>query len=103
VSGHPEDAEWFEWDDPEMEKGNTSHLARHQIRWWEVEQVWTNGGRLVKNRNRTDEWLLVGRTDGGRTLTIVFDYDEIRRAIRAFTGWDSTAGEIARYLRAGGT
>lgn len=36
---NPEEAEAFEWDDDEDERGNTMHLARHGIAPHEAEQV----------------------------------------------------------------
>ncbi|RDI23061.1 hypothetical protein [Lentzea flaviverrucosa] len=101
---HPEDAEAFDWDDDADERGNTAHLAesrpdRPAISAWEAEQVFDNGGVFVPNKkNRSGDWKLIGRADSGRVLTLVLQYDEERRIIRVFTGWDSTAGERSRYL-----
>ncbi|MDQ2709187.1 MAG: hypothetical protein M3Z25_16835 [Actinomycetota bacterium] len=101
----PDQAESFEWDDDQLDRGNTAHLAesrpdRPSIAWWEVEEVFANGGgRFVPNkRGRAGDWLLVGETDGGRMLTVVVRYDSARRMLRAITGWECTAGERARYL-----
>jgi hypothetical protein len=97
---HPDYAEGFEWDDETVENGNTAHLARRGIRPYEVEQMYANGAAIVPNKaSGTGEWLLVGRTEAGRPLTIVMTYNMIRRSIRAFAGWRSTDGEIARYGR----
>jgi uncharacterized DUF497 family protein len=94
----PQDAEGFEWDDDEDERGNTAHLARHGILPTEAEQVFYNDGVLIPNRRRDDDWLLIGRTDGGRVLTLVLVYRQDRRLLRVFTGWLSTIGERRRYL-----
>jgi uncharacterized DUF497 family protein len=94
----PQDAEAFDWDDDDDERGNTAHLARHGIRPAEVEQVYLNGGVFVPNRRRSSDWLLIGRTDGGQVLTLVLEYKVSRRLLRVFTGWPSTAGERRRYL-----
>lgn len=96
---NPEDAEAFEWDDDECERGNTAHLAGHGVTQSEAEQVFYNYGKFGPNkRDKSGDWLLVGRTDGGRILTLVAAYDDDRRVIRFITGWDSTSGERARYL-----
>lgn len=100
----PDSAECFEWDDDQLERGNTAHLgesrpARASIAWWEAEEVFENGGRFARNKHgKSGDWLLVGRTRGGRALTLVVSYDSTRRAIRVLTGWDCTAGERERYL-----
>lgn len=100
----PDDAECFDWDDDQLEHGNTAHLAesrpdRPSIDWWEAEEVFQNGGRFAANkRGRSGDWLLVGRTHGGRALTLVVNYDEARRLLRVITGWDCTEGDRARYL-----
>jgi len=52
----------------------------------------------VPNRRRSGDWLLIGRTDGGRVLTLVLVYKERQRLLRVFTGWPSTIGERRRYL-----
>lgn len=95
---NPEDAEGFEWDDPLEVRGNTGHLARKGITPREAEQVYYNGGKFVPNKKASGDWLLVGRTDGGRILTLVRVYQERRRLLRIFTGWASTDGERRRYL-----
>ncbi|MFE9604769.1 hypothetical protein [Streptomyces hokutonensis] len=100
----PEQAEAFEWDDESHEQGNTAHLAesrpdRPSIAWWEAEQVFENGGTFAPNKNgRSGDWLLVGRTDSGRALSLVIHYDEARRVIRVITGWECTQGQRTRYL-----
>ena len=97
---NPEDAEAFEWDDDGLERGNTAHLARHGVDQYEAEEVFYNGGRFAPNkRDASGDWLLVGRSDAGRVLTLVANYDDDRRVIRFITGWDSTSGERTRYLR----
>lgn len=96
---NPEEAECFEWDDDEDEEGNTAHLARHSISQDEAEQVFCNDGRFAPNKRAASaDWLLVGRTDGGRVLTLVANYADDRRVLRFITGWESTDGERAKYL-----
>lgn len=100
----PEYAEAFDWDDEDDERGNTAHLAearpdRPGIQTWEVEQVFANGGVFVPNKKAgSADWRLVGLTDAGRRLTLIVEYHEDRRVLRAITGWDCTPGERTRYL-----
>jgi len=90
----PRNAESIEWDD-----GNESELAAHRIYPREVEQLWWNGPTVLPNRkNRSGNFKLVGRTDSGRALTVIVSYDSTRRCLRPITGWDSTLGEMTRYL-----
>lgn len=97
---NPEFAEAFEWDDDEIEQGNTAHLAHHNIWPSEVEEIFANGAPIFQNKAPgTGEWLMIGTTAGDRHLTIVMNYDGVRRCIRAFTGWKSTNGEVARRDR----
>lgn len=85
----------FEWDE-----GNESELARHQITSQEVEQVYDNNPWWGANkRNRPGNRLMIGRTDGGRLLTVVLRVSMNSETIRAITGWDSTRGERARARR----
>lgn len=96
----PEYAEAFEWDDDAVEQGNTTHIARRNIHPHEVEEVYANGAPIYMNKaSGTGEWMMIGTTDGDRALTIVMNYDSVRRCIRAFTGWPSTPSEIARRDR----
>src|ERR687883_586369 len=96
---NPAFAEGFEWDDEEEDTGNTAHLARHGITPVEAEEVYYNRGVFARNkREGSGDWLLVGSTTGGRTLTLILSYDPTRRIMRIFTGWDATPRERAKYL-----
>jgi hypothetical protein len=102
---NPEDAEAFEWDDDGDERGNTAHLAesrddRPSILWWEVEEVFENGPLFVQNKKEgSGDWKMLGLTEGGRRLTVIVEYNEVRRTLRPITGWDRTSEEQARYGR----
>lgn len=92
---HPSEAEGFEWND-----GNEGELARHGIRPFEVEQVWGNDPAFAGNRaGMAGDWKMVGRTDGGRVLTIIVLTKPDTRTLRSITGYDSPAGDRTRYLR----
>lgn len=89
---HPKDAEWFEWDE-----WNERELWAHRILPWEVEQVFLNGAAWSRNKKAgSGDYKMLGRTDGGRRLTIVVQVKSRGRMLRAITGWDSTPGELTR-------
>ena len=91
---HPRDAEIVEWDE-----GNLGELDAHKITAAEVEQVWRNRPTFARNKkDAAGDWKMMGRSDGGRRLTIVVVCDEVRRTMRPITGWNSTAGELTRYF-----
>lgn len=91
----PRGAETIEWDD-----GNESELAAHGIYPNEVEQLWRNGPTVLPNRkDRSGDFKLVGRTDGGRSLSVIVNYNSTRRCLRPITGWDCTLGEMTKYLK----
>jgi uncharacterized DUF497 family protein len=95
VAGHPRYAEGIEFDE-----GNESELANHGISATEAYEVIANGPKWVPNKkNRAGLWKAVGRTNGGRALTLPVTYDEGRSVVRPITGWECTDGEKTRYLR----
>jgi hypothetical protein len=87
-------------EDPvlQFDEGNASELARHRITPYEVREVLSNEPVWGRNkRARAGNFVMYGRTDGGRPLSIVvLLQDDILRPI---TGWDMTTGERTRYLR----
>ena len=90
----PWDAEAFEWDD-----GNDSEFANRGISQTEVESVCETDPTWAPNKKRrAGDWRMIGRTAGGRPLTIIITADEIRRTLRPITGWECTEGERTRYL-----
>ncbi len=93
MSDHPANAEHVDLDD-----GNEAELAGHKITLAEAAQVLAGEPVWVRNKKgRAGAWLAVGRTAGGRRLSIVVAYDSIRRSARPITGWESTKGERDRY------
>jgi uncharacterized DUF497 family protein len=92
---HPRDAELFDFGNQDDE----AELAAHGISLSEVEQVYLGTHVWAQDKKlATGDWLMVGRTLGGRPLTIVIATDEVFCTIRAITGWDATQGEITRFL-----
>ena len=89
---HPSRADGFEWND-----WNERKLWEHRILPWEVEQVFLNGPAWTRNKRAgSGDYKMLGRTNGGRRLTIVVQVKSRERVLRAITGWDSTPGELTR-------
>jgi uncharacterized DUF497 family protein len=92
---HPRHASDFEWDD-----GNESELWDHSIVADEVHDVWCSGPTWVPNRkHRAGDWKMIGRTRGGRRLTIVVRHYPDRSTVRPITGWDCTKAELSKYFK----
>ncbi len=92
---HPRDAEGFEWDE-----ANEDELWDHQIRPWEVEEIFWNRPTWVPNEaDKSGDYKMVGVTNGGRKLTIVVDTNAVTRQLRPITGWKTTKGYLSRYER----
>jgi hypothetical protein len=81
-------------------KAMNQSSQHHQITPTEVVQVLNAGPVWAPNRKgRAGVWLAVGRTAGGRALSLPVTYDDARRAVRPVTGWDTTRAEHTRYLK----
>jgi len=91
---HPSHAEYVEWDE-----GNEDELRRHGISVAEAGEVLDAPLAWARNkRHRPGDYKVMGRTAGGRAVSLVVRYDEARRAVRPITGWDATTGELSRYF-----
>lgn len=91
---HPRHHEGFDWDEE-----NEEHLASHGIYAYEVEQAYWNGATWAKDHgDQSGDYFMFGKTDGGRRITVVIEFIEVTRRLRAFTGWDSTTGERTKYF-----
>ena len=94
---HPRDAEDIEFDDI-----NELHLARHGVTATEVVQVWLNMPVYVQNKKGvTAAWLMLGDTEGGRSLTVAVLTIETMCRLRPITGRNSTVGELTRWRSIG--
>ncbi len=90
---HPRDAEGFEWDED-----NESELWGHRIRPWEVEEVFWNRPVWAPNKKgRSGDYLRVGKTNGGRSLTIPVRPNAVTMQLRPITGWESSPAELSKY------
>lgn len=82
----------------EFDEGNETELAGHAIAATEAWEVLANEPTWAPNKKgRAATWLVVGRTDGGRALTLAVVYDESRGLLRPITGWLCTPGEMTKY------
>lgn len=94
TGGHPSQAAFWEWWE-----GDEDELYQHRISPDEVYEAWGNNPKFARNkRRRAGDWKMMGRSNGGRRLTIVLRYYADRRSVRPITGWESTDGEITRYF-----
>ena len=83
---------WRDWAE--------SHIARHRVRWDEVEEVCFNKQRLVTNMRRR-RYRLIGQTDAGRYLTVIVDSLGKGRFVPV-TARDATGNERHRFHRSRG-
>ena len=83
----------FEFDDH-----NEPKLAAHGVSIGEVAQVLDGGFRVFRNKKEgAGTHLLVGRTYGGRLLTIPIIATPVPGRWRPITAWDSSSAERTRY------
>src|SRR5690349_12676410 len=83
----------FDWDDE-----NISHLKRHQIEPWEVEEFFRNDPAIRGHEvvDGEDRWTAAGATLSLRVLTLVFTVRNDR--IRPITGWDADRQTKKEYF-----
>jgi hypothetical protein len=84
----------------EFDEDNEAEMARHNIYPIDVLQLLDHPFTVVRNRrDRSGEWLLIGRTAGGRVLTVPLAPTSSEGRWRPITGWDSKRAERARLPR----
>lgn len=76
--------EVIEWDDH-----NLDHATR-RVTASDIEQAIQNMETCRRHRVHLDRLMIEGKTDGGRSVTIVARYDSVRRSVRPITAWEST-------------
>ena len=92
---HPSEAEGFELDE-----ANEAKIWAHRIQGWEVYEVFENRPIWIPDkRSASGDYKMVGRSNGGRRLTIIVEVKEHTRQLRPITGWPSTRGDITLYDR----
>jgi uncharacterized DUF497 family protein len=68
----------FDWD-----PGNLGEIERHRVSDWECEECFFNEHEVYRNRRKRrpySTYRLIGRTDAGRRLSIIFFVRERQRA-----------------------
>jgi len=74
------------WDEQ-----NEGHIADHGVTPREVNQMVENPHIVVKNRNhRRGQHLMIGRTHGGRVLTVPLAKTRLRDTWRPTTAYPAT-------------
>ena len=71
----------FEYDDENDE------LFSHRITIEEAVECFYNDFEVRRNKSYSDRFQLIGETDGGRKLKIIFQLKS-ERIVRIITGWD---------------
>lgn len=88
------EVECIEWDE-----GNSDHVSRRGITYSEVAEVVATAFVQVRlRRSGEPRYKVIGFGKGGACLSIVFAYDERRRALRPITGWATTQADRTKYL-----
>jgi uncharacterized DUF497 family protein len=85
----------FDWD----ESNESKLLERHDVSALEVEQCFAN--RHSRKRGREGANLLLGRTDGGRMLFLVYE-QQAGGIVRVYSAREMTEKERRAFRRAPG-
>jgi uncharacterized DUF497 family protein len=90
-----DDGSVLDWDE-----ANANHIERHGVDRWEAEEAVLDPDRYALSRGWHGgeyRYALVGRTESGRTLTVV----SVRRGsrLRVITARDASPREIRLYRR----
>jgi uncharacterized DUF497 family protein len=89
-----------EVEDLVIDDRNEEKFARHGVTAREVRQVVEEENLRVFRNKKTDDnapYILVGKTRGGRLLTVAIDPTENPGVWRPRTAWDSSESERTRY------
>jgi uncharacterized DUF497 family protein len=63
------------------------HLGRHFISFEEAVETFTNEYIVRPNKQFNDRFQLIGKTNGGRKLKIIFQLKS-NKIVRIITGWE---------------
>ena len=61
-------------------------LAEHDVLFNEAIQCFFNEFIVLRNKKFRDRWQLLGRTNGGRKLKVIFQLKP-KNVVRIITGW----------------
>lgn len=69
--------------------GSLVHVARHGVSMEEIEQAFFNTARVGRNKRRgSADFVLLGKTDGGRRIRVNFVYEIGTGTARAISAWE---------------
>lgn len=82
---------------------DNDHAARHGVSDDEILQAFDNEPRFFRNKGgRSGEYVMIGRSYGGRLLTVPLTPTPQAGTYSVITAFDNSAGDRVRYPRAGG-
>jgi len=85
-----------------FDDGNERELAGHHVSRGEVLEVFDNEPLWRRDpRDRAGNRQAIGRTNGGRLLTVVALSDGNTGVLRPITAWDASPAERTSYFRSG--
>jgi uncharacterized DUF497 family protein len=64
----------------------TDKLAEHGVSFEEAVETFFNDYEVRRNKRFRDRYQLIGRTEGGRRLRIIFQLKP-KKVVRIITGW----------------
>jgi uncharacterized DUF497 family protein len=70
----------FEYDE------QADHLGPHGVTLDEATECFYNEHTVRRNKGFVDRWQLIGTTDAGRKLKVIFELKP-KRVVRIVTGW----------------
>jgi hypothetical protein len=87
----------------EIDDANEDEAARHHVTGREMRQVLNGEPVFLPNKKvHAAPVVMIGRTHGGRLLTIPLQRTARADIWRPATAWEASVGEQARYRAAGG-
>ena len=86
--------------DVEIDEYNESEMARHGVEPDEVWQILDDEPRFYANKSgRSATRVMVGKTYGGRLLTVPLASTPVEGTWRPATAYDASTGDRTRYSR----
>jgi uncharacterized DUF497 family protein len=82
----------------EFDDVNEAKLAAHRVSVREALQLLDDDFRVFRNKKQaTANYLLIGKTHGGRLLTLPIVETAVDGRWRPISGWDASKAERTRY------
>ena len=80
----------IDWDEPDDEAGNTTHIAEHGLRPDEVDSVLFDENTMFDLSDSSGRPIAFGTTSTGRFIAVVFDVQNLADplVIRPITAYD---------------